>query len=784
MKNRISGHFALALLAASLLAGFPALAQTNPAGTVSSGAASNLSFPEIVDQDVSKEYYSAEQGAKLKEQFEGVQERVDASLEKVQASMAKTASIAQSGNQMTFNQIGGMINSEGKGQLGGTPEQIAEQAEAIYGAAHMQLEVTQAVIDNAKPAVQDIMNEAGQILATRADLIKNNPNIDSTVKSNVAKEASAVHDIADHGLEKGLSTLTYELQTAQANLKNNKSAIVTQIENTIATNAPEHGSDPKKWPQSNTAKTPSTNSTQPNASATQKPAETSSTSSQKPATASSSTGNATKSSSGTVPTNQSDSAFSATRNTNSDQGTKNASNSGTSKTTANNAATPSASSTSKATTTVKNTAVSQPTPQKPPPQNSNNPLNNLPQTKIPTMTVAKPSSTNPNAVQDNTAVALLNKPSPTPSSSNGNPAVIQGSTTQSGTTAMAPSNSTQLGLPVSDQGGQATEQAQKSETQPSEGNTANTGNATTSGAQSSGETSAETASSSAETAAAEASNDASSSGQAVSESKQVKKGTIPDSSPDPAFDAHRNDPNYDANQASNSDSGIAVGPTSATGDSTLPPTSDGYPGGDAAEQANAQQKENNDMAKENLSKWEQAKADQQRAQDAEVEKAEAEIFKNIRPGVSHLVEGDEGIEGIADATPAVQMPVITTADLSVEVGDTVTTASLSPIYRGYIVAPGQHGSSVIVAGTTQVAAPSAVLSAPSLQVQVPTSVMTAPSMQVQAPSNQVQVPSAVMTVPSMQVQVPSDVMTVPSSQINFPSSVMNTLDLQPALCGR
>jgi hypothetical protein len=172
-------------------------------------------------------------------------------------------------------------------------------------------------------------------------------------------------------------------------------------------------------------------------------------------------------------------------------------------------------------------------------------------------------------------------------------------------------------------------------------------------------------------------------------------------------------------------------------------------------------------------------------QDAEDRKGRsAEIAKNFKPGNvgGHLVGGDEGMEGVTDTLsniqlPSLQLPLIGTGDLSVEYGSTLTTASLSPIYKGYIVTPGQHGSSVIVAGTTQIATPTSVHTAPSLQVAVPTSVMTAPSMQVQ-------VPSAVMTVPSMQVQVPSDVMTVPSSQINVPSSAMNSLDLQPALCGR
>ena len=59
-------------------------------------------------------------------------------------------------------------------------------------------------------------------------------------------------------------------------------------------------------------------------------------------------------------------------------------------------------------------------------------------------------------------------------------------------------------------------------------------------------------------------------------------------------------------------------------------------------------------------------------------------------------------------------------------------------------------------------------------------------------NNQVLTPSDVMVVPSTQITgMPSDVMTVPSTQINVtstqvnaPSPVMQSLDLQPALCGR
>jgi hypothetical protein len=735
----------------------------------------NLSFSEIVDQDVTKGYYSADQGAKLKEQFEGVQERVDASLEKVQNSLARTASIAQSGNQMTFDQIGGLINSEGKAQLGGTPEQIAEQAQTIYNAAHMQLEVTQAVVDNVKPALQDIAAEADQLLAARADLIKNNPSIDSSVKSNVLKESAKVHDAVDYGIEKGFSTLTNKLQTAEANLENNKSAIVTQLQKTITSNAATYGSDPKNWPKTDPAKTANSASGKSDAPTAQTPAPPPSTAPATTTTAASPTASGKPSVNGTVPSSQSDSALSATRNTNGGQGTKSDSGgitaSSASKSSANTAPASKTSSASKASTPAKSTTAAQPTSPKVTPLNILDAANAKPNLQ-PGMPTALPSPKFSDPLASNSGAS--NKPA---KSGTGVQAVGSGSKANPNSLTYTP-----LTLPPYDQSGQ-NDQSQNNEGQPATAKPSSTESRIGNGTQPSEETVAQTTSNDTSSDSYEASSDTSNSAPATSQSKAVKQGTIPDSSPDPAFDAHRNDPNYDPSQETNSNSdNFAVGAYSTTGDIAVPSTSDAYPGGEAAAQANAQQRANNQAAKDSAANWEQGKADQKQAEDAMVEKVQAEILKNFKPGVVNLVAGDQEMAGTADSLsniqlPSLQLPPIGTGDLSVEYGVTLTTASLSPIYKGYTVTAGQHGSNVIVAGTPQVAAPSAVHAAPSLQVAVPGSVMT-------SPSNQVQVPSSVMTSPSNQVQFPSAVMTVPSNQINFPSSVMKSLDLQPALCGR
>lgn len=90
-------------------------------------------------------------------------------------------------------------------------------------------------------------------------------------------------------------------------------------------------------------------------------------------------------------------------------------------------------------------------------------------------------------------------------------------------------------------------------------------------------------------------------------------------------------------------------------------------------------------------------------------------------------------------------------------------ASFATVYRGYIVRTGDNGSTVVLV--------------PSSQVERPSSLMT-------APSSQIQVPSGMIPMPSNQITMPGSQITVPSTQVRTPGSAMNSLDLQPALCGR
>ncbi|MEG3147536.1 hypothetical protein U1839_23035 [Sphingomonas sp. RT2P30] len=93
----------------------------------------------------------------------------------------------------------------------------------------------------------------------------------------------------------------------------------------------------------------------------------------------------------------------------------------------------------------------------------------------------------------------------------------------------------------------------------------------------------------------------------------------------------------------------------------------------------------------------------------------------------------------------------------------INGGSFATVYRGYIVRPGENGTTIIAI--------------PSTQVERPSSLMT-------APSNQIQVPSGMIAMPSNQITVPGSQITVPSTQVRTPGSAMNSLDLQPALCGR
>jgi hypothetical protein len=113
MNNWVPKILALTMLSASLLFAPSALAQASSTeGTMLGSGATD--FETIVDQDVAKGYYSAEQGDQLKAQFETAQQNVQESLDKAQGSLDRTVSIAQSGNQMTRNELYTLVDSSGQ----------------------------------------------------------------------------------------------------------------------------------------------------------------------------------------------------------------------------------------------------------------------------------------------------------------------------------------------------------------------------------------------------------------------------------------------------------------------------------------------------------------------------------------------------------------------------------------------------------------------------------------------------------------------------------------------
>ena len=110
--------------------------------------------------------------------------------------------------------------------------------------------------------------------------------------------------------------------------------------------------------------------------------------------------------------------------------------------------------------------------------------------------------------------------------------------------------------------------------------------------------------------------------------------------------------------------------------------------------------------------------------------------------IGYLIDGDQvdddsGLQADLDRIKAQLATEITGQPQS----GADTGVSFAQIYDGYVVTPGQGGSTVM-----------------------------------QVTSTQVNTPTSVMTVPSTQVDVPS-------TQVNTPSPVMTSLDLYPSLCG-
>jgi hypothetical protein len=821
MNNWMPKLVAMTVVSAGLMFVPCARAQLQSgAGTVLGSNADGID--ELVDQDVAKGYYTAEQGEQLKAQSDQAMQNLTDSLMKAQAAVQRTDSLAQSGNQMTLNQLGSLANAQGQANLGGTPEEVEEQAKAIYNAAHLQLEVGKAQMDNLQPVLQTAMNEITKVLNARNALIQSNPNVSPAVKHNAGKEAAQVQDATDHSVEKGFSTFNAKVDADQATLENNKDQIISQIKDAITTQVAANGSDPSKWTKPTT---PAKTTLPPNANVTPNNAATQSQTPGLPTTATtyvpsnngSVTGTSTRTTTGTIPSNQGDPALSATRNSNNGQGT--ASNSSTAanasgtKPAANSSAPSNASSSANqsAKTAVQISQVlttpSVPKPKTPPPppklnqQDLNNalkkPLN------IPLLPVATPPSTAPpNAPKDPTAIALRNTP-PTNPSGNGKSVSKSSPPSSSAPPVLMPSSKQDLGMaPHTDQPSDDADPSQNAAPPSGDTSGAKSGTATAnagttaadaSSAPSDGTSANGTAISDAANAAADAAANAPSSAQSSSQGSQSKPTIIPVSQNDPnaqsnsdsSFNAYRNNPDGNPANATSNSGDVVTGTSPNQGgfvppnqQTTAPPDTSITTQADAAASAAAAGVDASNSAPptpQNTSPPANPPSTQPSLADIQ-----AQIASQLKAGNlgGHLVEGDNEMEGVADTTTGTQMPSVSDLNLSVEVGDTLSVATLASIYKGYTVTAGQNGSSVIVAGTTQVATPSSLMTAPSLQVSTPGAMMTSPSMQVQ-------VPSSVMTDPSSQVLYPSALLVIPSSQINIPSSLMTSLDLQvAALCGR
>jgi len=811
MNNRVAKVFAMAMLAASVL-GMPSVrAQLQGgAGTMSGSGAED--FDDLVAKDVASGYYTAEQGEQLKAQWDQSMQNLTESLQKAQTAIQKTDSLAQSGNQMTLNQLSSLANAQGQATLGGTPEEIEEQSKAIYNAAHLQLEVGQAQFENIQPVVQTAVNEISTVMNARNALIQSNPNVSPSVKHNAGRESAQVEDATKNAIQSGFGKFTEQLQQAQAQLDNNKQQIINQIENAITKQSNAQGTDPTKWTKPTPpAKTtlPSNATVTPNTPDTQTPPAglPTNVATYTPSNNGTVTGTTTKTTTGTVPSNQGDPALSATRNNGNGQGTT-----GTSKTvgTTGTSSASNTSSSSNASSNANQSAhaavqVSQvltqpnvPKPKTPPPppkltqQDLNNALKKQP--NIPLLPIAKtPTTGPPNAPKDPTAIALNNGP-PTNPQGNGKAVNKNAPPSKNAPPVLMPSSSQDLGMHNQTDQNDDADQSQNN-AQPATGSATGTMTGTAANSANTGANAASNAASAAADAvgnAASTAADSSSASQASSQSSQSKPTTIPVSpndpnaaaNTDPSFNANRNNPNPDPTTSISNDGNIANGSTSADPGGFVPPNQqDNSQNSSAAAQADATAAAATaagaTAASSTAPAASQAPAANQPSGQPTLDQIQAQIASQLKQGNlgGHLVDGDEGMEGPTGTVAGNQMAAISNLDLSVEIGDTLSVATLASIYTGYTVTPGQNGSSVIVAGTTQVATPSSLMTAPSMQIQVPTSVMTSPSMQVQFPSS-------IMTDPSMQVQFPDALLVIPSLQVTFPSSLMTSMDMQVALCGR
>jgi hypothetical protein len=723
---------ALALVGVALLV----LCSTAWAQTSASGS-SPPDFPTLVAQDVAAGYYTQAQGDALIAQYDAALERVQGSLDKAVSKLQSDISLTASGNQQLSNQLGSLTTSQGNVQLGGTPEQVQQQAEAIFNAVQVGLQVDQTVLDDVNPVIQDALNEINQLASQRAALINGNPSLPAAVKFQAGQIASKVQLATEYTFQRDMSTINNQLQAAQAALNNNKQAIVANLENAIETNVAQYGSNPANWkaPSSVTQPAPQTANANPPAPVAQPVQST-----PQPQTVAQKQGT-TSSTKGTIPTTGQDPALSVTRNGTGTTGagttgTGNSSAGSGSQGTNTSGAGGAQAAAAGAAAGAAAAAAAGTTP------SGVDPLSQLKPGVIQPLPIATPQSPTPPPPE--LAVngpVILNPTLPPPPPGNGQ-AVNPNQPPATNGSVLAPTqNSAGLGLPTASAAAailadvaQAIDQAISQATLSPGGN---------------GDT-----------------------------SSASQGGTIPGNAPDPAFNAYRNYPNgvppttgtTDAGQTASAAEGVAQGaacaagacagsvqgapsttssfgnaPSSASPGSAVPP-----PPGFSGPLTPAQQ--------------------------------EAILTQEIQnqigqPKVAHLVEGDE--LGTLNGDPinlrtldTMQLTLMAmSADLqSSEYGSNLTV-SLAPIYAGYSLS----------------ANPGSAMNSLNLQVQTPSSVM-------QMPSNQILVPSPLSNMPSSQLSnvtssqlpgVPSDVMLMPTLQLpGSPGDIMTSLDLQPALCGR
>jgi Skp family chaperone for outer membrane proteins len=671
-------------------------------GTVAGSGAQD--FESLVDQDVAAGYYSAAQGEQLKSEFEAAQSRLDASLEKAQAAVQKTVSLTTSGNQQMFNQLGSLSQDGKTPSLGGSPDQIQEQAQAIYSAAHVQTELAQAVIDDIQPAVQDIVSEVDQIIAQRAALINGNPSVSSTIKHNVNKESSTIHDVSQNGITTAFNKITYQIQNVQGQLDSNKDQIISQIQTTITQNSQQYGPDPTKWPKPPT-KTASTPTTPTNANT---PPQT--TVAQNQTQPPSSSGKTTTPQKGTVPSNQPDPAFSVTRNGTqpgvgqngqAGQGGQGGNGNGSKPASGKNGSSGSSQTASNASQN-----------KTPPPNPANNPLNQLKQTKIQPLPIAQPYNPVqlPPKYQINDPGYVYNAPQPEqgnsvnidpngpPPTSAQPPVIAPGTPGQGQDTGVGPQGQPwEIPMP-----------SYPDQPPPPSNSTSSAG--------------------------------------AVS--KGVNPNTQTTAATDDAFNAYRNYPNGVAPPAPQNptpDTGAAAASAAAAaaaaamnGDGTPNPNTPGGQGTGGPPTYGPSDVQDSTVPN---TQPQGPPAPDPNAPPQSV----LDALKNMPKGNMHLVDGDN-LDDPSQPSLSADDLIQDVTDTS-EYGDTISTASLLPIYAGYNLND-QQGDAMM-----------------SLDLQV-------------------QTPSSVMTVPSNQIQVPSYWGTVPSSQVNTPGVFPGSDGFDDSLCGR